>query len=244
MERFSRIRLMLGEEKFDRLRNSRVTVIGLGAVGSYATEALARGGVGRLRLVDFDVVSLANVNRQLYAMESTIGLPKVDVAATRIMDINPGAVVESLRLFAAEDTMETIVGDGPDLVIDAIDSLNPKVQVLGDLHRRKIPVLSSMGAALRRNPFAVKIGDLFDVRGCPLARLVRQRLRRQGIERGIACVYSDEPVPREALGVLSEDVYDRGRKRRIMGSLPTLTGIFGLIIAQYAITLLTEEPVC
>ena len=240
MERFTRIRLFLGEERFQKLQASSVTVVGLGAVGGHVVEGLARAGIGRLRLVDFDTVQPSNINRQILALETTIGRPKVEVARERVLDINSSCDVEALQIFAGEETMEDILIPAPDLLIDAIDSLNPKVQLLTAAHYRRIPILSSMGAALRTDPSKIQFGDLFTTRKCPLARRLRKRLRHNGIEQGIECIYSTEEVdfdyqPPERESDPANSFSDRGRARRILGSLPTLTGIFGLCLANRAI---------
>lgn len=238
MEQFLCIELLIGREKLQKLRSSSVTVIGLGAVGSYATEALARAGVGHLRLVDFDKIKPSNLNRHIYALRSTIGTPKVELASQRIRDINPSCKVEALQLFAAAETMDIILDNAPDLVIDAIDSLNPKAQVLKACYGKAIPVISSMGAATRVDPFSIRTSDLFDTKCCPLAKHLRIKLKKEGISRGIRCVYSDELRNLDAVDVesaFSEDEYKRGRKRSKLGSLPTITGIFGLIVGHKAI---------
>lgn len=248
MGRLFCIELLLGKEKVERLKKSFVVVIGIGAVGSYAVEALVRSGVGRLRLVDFDKIKETNFNRHILAIESNLGKMKVQAAQERIMQINPHCKVETLTEFAAEETMDKIVTDHPDLVIDAVDSVNPKANILEFCHRRKIPVISSMGAALRTDILGVKAGDLFKTSGCPLAQVMRSRLRRKGIQKGIFCVYSDTPVAAEVRGRLKaldlsneEEVYPRGRQRRKLGSLPTVTAAFGLTVAHYAIRYLTGD---
>lgn len=230
----------MGKEKVAQLTASSVTVVGIGAVGAYAVEGLARAGVGRLRLVDFDVIKPTNMNRHPYALLSTIGRAKVEAARDRIRDIDPACAVEPLALFAGPETFDRILDNAPDLVIDAIDSLNPKVQLLAACYTRAIPVISSMGAALRTDAFSVKTADLFDTKHCPLAQHLRQRLRRLGVGRGIVTVYSDQLqkkfVPRASPDTVpGEDTCDRGRKRQKLGSLPTVTGIFGLAIAHCAI---------
>lgn len=242
MERFLRTRRLLGEESFSRLQQRHVTVIGLGAVGGYAVEGLARAGIGSLRLVDYDIIQASNINRQVLALDSTIDRLKAEVAAERVLDINPMCRVEPMQVFVDEEAMQGLLDPQPDLVIDAIDSLNPKVGLLTTVHSRGIPVISSMGAALRTDPAKVAFADISKTYGCPLAKHVRKRLRRRGIEQGVGCVYSSEPVrftytdPEEEVESAKATEYDdRGRKRRVLGSLPTLTGIFGLIIANRAI---------
>jgi tRNA threonylcarbamoyladenosine dehydratase len=240
MERFTRIRLFLGEDRFKKLQASSVTVVGLGAVGGYVVEALARAGIARLRLVDFDTVQPSNINRQILALETTIGRPKAEVARERVLDINSSCDVEALQLFADEETMDQVLVPVPNLLIDAIDSLNPKVQLLIAAHHRRIPILSSMGAALRTDPTKIQFSDLFSTRKCPLARRLRKRLRHNGIEQGIECIYSTEEVDFDYQAPIRDDsaahsFADRGRARRTLGSLPTLTGIFGLCLANRAI---------
>lgn len=246
MERFSRTRYLLGRKKFDILQGANVTIVGLGAVGGYATEGLARAGVGKLRLVDFDTIQPSNINRQILALESSIGQAKVDAARERVLLINPECRVEALEVFAGDDTLNDILSPKPDVLIDAIDSLNPKIQLLVTAHRRSIPTFSSMGAALRTDPLQVKTGDIMSSNHCPLAKHVRNRLRRQGIEGGIECVYSTEQIhfnyagPEKTTQVANPHE-NRGRKRNVLGSLPTLTGIFGLTLANAVILHLTKD---
>lgn len=243
-DRLARIRLMLGEEKLERLKKSFIVVVGMGAVGSYAVEGLARSGVGRLRLVDFDVVRASNINRQLYALGSTLGRHKADLAAERVLDINPHCLVEKLNLFANDDTFPAILDGQPDLVIDAIDSLGPKAGLIASVVKRGLPLIASMGAALRTDPAAVRVGPIKEVVGCPLAAKVRNLLRKSGTHLDFTCVYSLEPVGelRRRRQVDPEtEFHEQGRRRAALGSLPTLTGIFGLTIANAAIGLLTAE---
>jgi tRNA A37 threonylcarbamoyladenosine dehydratase len=236
---------MIGPDKMERLSRSFVCVVGLGAVGSYATEALARSFVGRLRLVDCDEIRPTNFNRQLYALGSTLGQPKAQVAVQRVRDINPDCLTEALPLFAHEDTLDRILDGPPTLVLDTIDSVNPKVALLSACQQRGIPVLSCMGAALRRDPTKIRVGLLEHTHGCPLARQMRKRLRRRHVDLNIPCVYSQESVgnlPATAIAPEdpSEDSLKRGRPRRPLGSLPTLTGIFGLTLAHRALEILLD----
>jgi tRNA A37 threonylcarbamoyladenosine dehydratase len=231
--------MLLGEAAFTLLSNSHVAVAGLGAVGGYAVEGLTRAGVGRLTLVDFDTIQPTNINRQIMALESTMGRSKVEVAAERVSDINPACRVEPLQLFIDDEGAAEIISRSPDVIIDAIDSLNPKVQLLRACHRSTIPTFSSMGAALRTDARAIRVGDLSRSNHCPLAKRVRKRLRRDNIVTGITCVYSVEPVTfdytREIDQELLETGSDRGRKRNVLGSLPTITAIFGMVLANEVI---------
>ncbi len=238
MERFLRTERLIGKNNMEILNSSSVLVAGLGAVGSYAVEGIARLGVGSITIADFDTISRSNINRQLYALESTIGISKVTAAAERINDINPECNVLRMNLFVHKDTLKKITAYSPNLIIDAIDSLNPKIELLEYAYKNNIPVISSMGAALRTDPSKIKSGDIFDTTKCPLSKQVRKRLRNRGVGRGIDCVYSTELIdfkyrdPEEETE--NEDILKRGLKRRVLGSLPTLPGIFGLVLANMA----------
>ncbi len=245
-ERFKRIELMLGTDACERLRKASVTVVGLGAVGGYAVEGLARAGIGNLRLVDFDKVSISNINRQLLALTSTIGRTKCDVATERVLDINPDCNVEAICEFLDGQSVMDLIGK-PDIVIDAIDALNPKVDLLESAVRQEIPIISCLGAALRFDPTMIRVGTIEHVHHCPLGRTVRQRLRRRGVPVDIACVYSDEPLPKplpiapppEQLD--DDHIISRGRSRNILGSMPTITGMFGLTAANLAVRMLIDN---
>ncbi len=240
MDRFARIEKLLGHRKAAWLQARSVTIVGVGAVGGYALEGLARAGIGRIRLVDFDVVGISNINRQLHALESTLGVLKVEAAQQRVLDINPHCQVEALPLFADPDTVEKILSPTPDILIDAIDSLSSKGELLTAAYKKNIPTVSSMGAALRTDPSQIVVDDLLKTKKCPLARKLRKNLRLNGIGHGISCVYSTEEVcfdygEPEADGTGGHSPHVKGRARRLLGSLPTLTGIFGLIVANTAI---------
>lgn len=251
MERFTRIIQLIGQQSFAKLQRSSITIVGLGAVGGYALEALVRAGVGHFRLVDFDTIQPSNINRQILALTSNINRPKVDVASERAHAINPDCSIDVLSVFAAEETADEILAPRPDILIDAIDSLNPKTQLLTAAYNAEIPTISSMGAALRTDPTLIRLGDIFDSTNCPLAKHIRKRLRRRNVGRGILCVYSTEKVdfdyrmddnetPATTHATPSGTPYaDRGRRRNVLGSLPTLTGIFGLFIANQVILQLT-----
>lgn len=246
--RFARTRLLLGDQAFARLTGAHVAVIGLGAVGGHAVEGLARAGVGRLTVVDFDTIQPSNINRQILALESTIGQSKAVAARQRILEINPACRIDAVNCFADGETIGDILALHPDVVIDAIDSLNPKVQILSACHHHRVTVFSSMGAALRRDPRHIKISDIAQTSRCPLARRLRKRLRNAGITSGITCVYSTEPVdfdyqPPVGTNHADSNPAERGRSRRTLGSLPTLTALFGLILANEVILWLGRETV-
>lgn len=246
MDRFARTRCLLGEDRFALLQSRAVTVVGLGAVGGYVVEGLVRAGISNLCIVDYDTIQPSNINRQILALETTLGRPKAEVAEERILAINSKCQVKALQVFAGEDTLDQILNPKPDLLIDAIDSLNPKTQLLHGAYLRGIPIISSMGAALRTDPTLIRSGDLFSTSNCPLARHLRKRLRKRGVDEGISCVYSVEKIdfdyqmPEENEEIDTNPYANRGRKRNILGSLPTITGIFGLTIANMAIMRLSQ----
>ena len=238
---FQRTEQLLGREALSRIRRAFVVVVGLGAVGGMACEALARAGIGRLRLVDHDTIRPSNLNRQILAVRDTIGRKKTEVAENRIRSIAPDCRIETLDAFVHADTLEQVLAGGPDVVIDAIDSLNPKIELVAELIRRNQTAISSMGAALRIDPTKIRIGDLADITHCPLASFLRKRLRRRGIEPHISCVYSSEEtrlLHRDAVFPPDETevhVQKQGRRRASLGSLPTITGIFGLTAAHWVL---------
>jgi len=241
-DQFMRTRILLGDEAFERLRAARVSIVGLGAVGSFATEALSRAGIGQLTLIDSDSIEETNINRQIFALHSTIGKDKCELAAARVRDINPDCEVIAKKAFIHGDSIDTVLENNPNIVVDAIDSLNPKVQLLAGLAKRKVPVIASMGAALRTDPTAIRTGDVFTTVGCPLARLIRKRLRRLGIQDGVDCVYSTEAHMKDKWRPSEKVNSDgKGRIRNILGSAPTIPGIFGLTIAQYVIDFLISD---
>lgn len=239
-EVFSRVERLLGTDALRRLAQAQVTVAGLGAVGSFAVEALARSGVGRLRIVDFDRVEPTNINRQLYALHSTIGRSKAEIAAERIHDIAPDCLVEAIGASVNNENVLSILSPEPDVVVDAIDSVRDKVSLLCACLSRKIPVISSMGAALRSEPTFVRVGALGEVQGCPLARSVRNGLKKAGMEfsarqTGLRCVFSTEAVMKSSM----QDRCTDGTPRAL-GSLVCVTGVFGLVAAREAIRLIVD----
>jgi tRNA threonylcarbamoyladenosine dehydratase len=245
--RFSRVILAIGQENFMKLQNATVAIIGIGAVGGFATEALARSGIGHLRIADIDIVQKTNINRQLLALESTMGKPKVDVAAERILQINPSIDITPIRQFVHTDTLPDILSGGIDYVVDAIDAILPKVELLAYCFRNGIPVISSMGAAFKTRYEGIRIADISESSICPLARTIRRRLRRRGISSGVTVIYSDEAgppfiEPEEAASPETGTLTHRGRPRRILGSLCPLAGVFGLLAAHHVIWSLIESP--
>ncbi|WCJ58003.1 tRNA threonylcarbamoyladenosine dehydratase [Fontisphaera persica] len=239
--RFSRTVQLIGEAGLERLQGALVVVAGLGAVGSFATEALARAGVGRLRLVDFDRVQPSNLNRQLLALESTVGRLKCEVARERVLDINPQCRVEALAMRVEAGTVGQALEGQPDLVLDAIDTVTGKMALVMAAQARGIPLMASMGAARRRDPAQVRAGWFSEVTTCPLARHLRRRLREAGFEGDFWCIYSTEraaPLGPASRRVAGEEAVD---SRAGLGSLVTLTGLFGLRLAHEALRHLLER---
>jgi tRNA threonylcarbamoyladenosine dehydratase len=241
--RHSRTIDLVGSEGFARLRGSLVVVAGLGGVGSHAAVGLARAGVGRLRLIDFDTVSWTSLNRSAFARPADVGQPKAAALASFLAAIDFELQVEPMHLFFHDDTAERVLAGRPDFVIDAIDSVTPKLALLRGCHARGLPVVSCMGASARTDPLQLQVGDIAETRGCPLARVIRKELRHHGIERGVLCVYSLEPGRAPLEPDLEDETLRRGRVRRRLPSLSTLPGIFGYTAASLVIARLAGlEP--
>lgn len=239
----ARTRLLLGASGFDRLAASQIVVFGLGGVGSYAAEALARAGVGKLRLVDFDIIRESNFNRQLPACLDTLGRPKVEAMAERLLRVNPDLVVDAFPERFQRDNAERLLAGEIDFAVDAIDSLSAKVQLIVTCREREIRFISSMGSASRLRPDRIRVGDLFESRGCPLAKMVRKRLRRRGIKSGVPAVFSDElPILSGRSAGASGDA-GANDEEDVHGTISYMPGLFGLHCAGYVIQeLLTDIP--
>lgn len=244
MRWYSRTELLLGEDSLERLRGAKVAVFGLGGVGGFAVEALARAGVGTLRLVDHDVVSGSNLNRQIYALRSTLGQAKVDVAKARVLDINPDCHVDARREFINAESLPELLAGGFDVVVDAIDSVNSKVNLLHAANERDIFTVSSMGAGGRLEGSNAHVADLSRTRMCPLAAIIRKRLRKMGLHKGIRCVYSLEPADnkREPNPVDYVPHVGPGRERRPLGTISYMPAIFGLRVAEEVLRHLLKRP--
>jgi tRNA A37 threonylcarbamoyladenosine dehydratase len=248
MDQFDRTTRLMGSDAVEKLGRARVAVFGLGAVGSFVTEALARSGVGILRLIDFDRVEPSNLNRQLFALHSTLGRKKAEIARERVLDIHPGCHVDICDTFANADSLDTLLSPDLAVVVDAIDGLNAKVHLLVAARQMNLTVLSSMGAGGRVDPSQIRTGDISDTQVCPLARMVRRRLHRRGVFTGIRCVYSIEPparppdadlLPDEPVQTSGEGA-GHGRQRPPIGTIPWIPGIFGLTLAAEAVRIITR----
>ncbi|MGI6148847.1 MAG: tRNA threonylcarbamoyladenosine dehydratase [Firmicutes bacterium] len=192
MERFQRTALIIGEEGLDILRRSKVAVFGVGGVGGAACEALARSGIGTLILVDHDVVDITNINRQIVALESTIGRPKVGVMADRIREINPNCQVIAYQQFYAAERSADLLRPDLDFVVDAIDSVTSKIDLIVGCRKRGIPIVSSMGAGNKLDPTQLQVADISQTHTCPLAKAVRLGLKKHDITSGVQVVFSTE----------------------------------------------------
>ena len=242
---FERLELLLGPDALPRLAKARVIIAGLGAVGAAAAESLARSAVGRFVLVDFDELRASNLNRHPFAFHSTLGRPKAETAARFLRDINLEAEVIPLSVFLDAKTAPKLFADHPcDVLIDAIDSLNPKTELLLAAQQAKVPfILTCLGAARRLDPARFTAADLADSHTCPLARFLRKRLRQRGAVEGIRCIFSPEPPVEPAESVApAADFYIRGRLRPPLGSLHAVTAAAGLRAARETLRFLLEVP--
>ncbi|MDT8390868.1 MAG: tRNA threonylcarbamoyladenosine dehydratase [Lentisphaeria bacterium] len=238
-----RTTLLIGEQGSRVLAASRVAVFGVGGVGSFAAEALARSGVGTLILTDFDTVRPSNINRQIPATIDTIGALKVDAMAARLRTINPDMTILSRPVRFCQSEADTLLSTGCDFVVDAIDSLSAKVNLIHECVSREIPIISSMGSASKIRSELVRVGDLFDSAGCPLAKMVRKRLRRRGVTRGVPVVYSEElPILSGRSAGIAGDIGDHDTEGQgVHGTLSYMPGLFGLHCAGFVIQRLLAE---
>ena len=230
---FSRTEILLGESAMKKLKNARVAVFGVGGVGGYVVEALARSGVGTLDLIDNDRVSESNINRQIIALHSTVGRAKVDVAAERVKDINPNICVYAHQVFYLPETAEQFDFTQYDYVVDAIDTVSGKLALIERAKEANIPVISSMGAGNKLNPIAFEVADIQKTSVCPLARVMRRELKKRGIEH-LKVVYSkEEPLP--------SPLKDEESGKPIPGSIAFVPSVVGLILASEVIKDLIKD---
>ncbi len=241
-----RSELLLGKEALEKLADTSVAVIGLGGVGGYAAEALVRAGIGRIILCDADVISESNINRQLLAKSTNIGKAKVALAAQRAKQINPHAVVLGRELFFHEDTAEEIFALGPEVVLDAIDSLNPKLALITNALTRHIPLVTAMGAALRYDPTQIAIAPLDEVTNDRLGAKIRKGLRHRGLGAHLAevlAVYSKELPDLSGMGEPdeSEAATTRGRVRRPLGTISPVPAVLGFTVASAVLAIILAD---
>ncbi|MDY4486857.1 MAG: tRNA threonylcarbamoyladenosine dehydratase [Candidatus Limivicinus sp.] len=248
LNQFSRTQLLLGQEGMEKLFRARVAVFGIGGVGGYTVEALARSGVGTLDLIDDDKVCLTNLNRQIFATRKTVGQYKVDVAQQRILEINPKAVVHTYKTFYAPQTAEQFDFSQYDYVVDAIDTVTGKLELVEQAEKAGVPIISSMGAGNKMDPTAFEVADIYETSVCPLARVMRKELKKRGIKK-LKVVYSKEPpmTPIEDMAVSCRTncICPPGterkctQRRQVPGSNAFVPSVVGLIIAGEVVKDLT-----
>lgn len=235
-----RTELLLGADALIRLKKAKVAVIGLGGVGAYAAEMITRAGVGSLLILDSDVVNQSNKNRQLIALDSTMGKSKVDVLTARLHDINPQLEITGIKEYLTEDNVEGLLKNQKvDFIIDAIDTLSPKIALIIYAVKNQIPLVSSMGAGAKVDATKIRIKDISKSFNCPLAYILRKKLRKAGISKGFNVVFSEELPDSEAIIPVEEQ-----NKKSQVGTLSYLPAVFGCVAAQSAILHLTntEQP--
>ena len=250
INQFSRTELIFGEEALEKLANARVAVFGVGGVGGYAVEALARSGVGALDIIDNDTVALSNINRQIIALHSTIGEYKVDAAAKRILDINPNIKLKAYKTFFTPETADTFDFSEYDYVIDAIDTVVGKIELVMKAQAAGTPIICSMGAGNKLGPTAFRVADIYQTKVCPLAKVMRYELRKLGI-KSLKVVYSEEkpirPIEDMEISCRNHCVCPPGTVRKcivrrdIPGSNAFVPSVVGLIIAGEVIKYLAKN---
>ncbi len=232
-----RTELLLGAEKLDTLRKANVLVVGLGGVGAYAAEMIARAGVGRMTIADADVVAPSNINRQLVALHSTIGEQKAEILARRLRDINPDLELTVVNRYIKDDQTDALLESSPfDYVVDAIDTLSPKLALIKGCLDRDMRIVSSMGAGAKSDPTQLEIKDISKTHHCPLAHMLRKRLHKLGIRSGFRAVFSPEPM-REGAMILCEEQ----NKKSNVGTISYIPALFGIGCASVVIRDLIGE---
>lgn len=248
LNQFSRTELLLGHDNMEKLKNARVAVFGIGGVGGFTVEALARSGVGTLDLIDDDKVCLTNINRQIIATRKTIGQYKVDAAKERVLDINPDAVVNTYKTFFVPETADEFDFSDYDYVVDAIDTVTGKIMLVEAAQKAGTPIISSMGAGNKLDPTAFEVADIYKTSVCPLAKVMRRELKKRDIKK-LKVVYSKEkamtPIDDTANSCRSHCICPPGsartctQRRQIPGSTAFVPSVVGLIIAGEVIKDLT-----
>lgn len=249
LNQFSRTELLIGKENMERLKNARVAVFGIGGVGGYTVEALARSGVGTLDLIDDDKVCLTNINRQIIATRKTVGQYKVDVAKERILDINPDATVHTYKTFYMPDTADQFDFSKYDYIVDAIDTVTGKIQLVLAAREAGTPIISSMGAGNKMDPTAFEVADIYETSICPLAKVMRKELKKRGVNH-LKVVYSKEkaltPIDDMAISCRTNCICPPGtarkctQRRQVPGSNAFVPSVVGLIIGGEVIKDLTK----
>ena len=227
-----RTELLLGEDKMARLQSAHVLVVGLGGVGAYAAEMICRAGVGRMTIVDADTVQITNLNRQLPAMHSTLGMFKADVLEARFKDINPDLELKVLPVFLKDENIPDLLdADEYDFIVDAIDTLSPKCYLIYHALQRRIKIVSSMGAGAKSDITQVRFADLWDTYHCGLSKAVRKRLQKMGVKRKVPVVFSTEQADPKAVLLTDDDM----NKKSTCGTVSYMPAVFGCYLAEYVI---------
>lgn len=244
LHQFSRTELAIGPEGLDILRNSTVAVLGIGGVGAMSVEALARTGVGRIILIDKDAVDITNINRQIHALTTTIGQKKADLMVERVKLINPECEAIALNMFYTDETYEELFKYKPDFVIDASDTIIYKIHLIKECLSRGIPMISSMGAANKMDPTRFKVADISKTEMDPIARVIRQKLRKEGIKKGVKVVFSTEKPVKPRVDVTEQivpaDAPDRRKAKQPPASNSFVPPVVGLIMVSVAVQDLLE----
>lgn len=244
LNQFSRTELAIGPEGLEILKNSTVAVLGIGGVGAMSVEALARTGVGRIILIDKDAVDITNINRQIHALTTTIGQKKADLMVERVKLINPEIEAIALNMFYTEETYEELFKLKPDFVIDASDTIIYKIHLIKECLARKIPMVSSMGAANKMDPTRFKVADISKTEMDPIARVIRTRLRKEGIKKGVKVVFSTEKPVKPRVDVTEQivpaDAPDRRKAKQPPASNSFVPPVVGLIMVSVAVNDLLE----
>jgi tRNA threonylcarbamoyladenosine dehydratase len=230
-EQHNRTILLIGEENFQKLQNAHVLITGLGGVGGYAAEQITRAGIGKLTLIDADTVHESNINRQIIALNSTIGEDKTAAFEDRLKDISPEIIIHTKKVFFNDGNIEKILQDAaPDYVVDAVDTLAPKTALIKACLKLNIPLVSSMGAGGRINPEKVRIADISDTYNCGLARMLRKRLHKLNIRTGFKAVFSSEKIERDLI------IHEESRNKKTnVGTISYIPAIFGMFCASVVI---------
>lgn len=227
----TRTELILGDDGLKKLNAANVLVVGLGGVGAYAAEMICRAGVGTMTIADGDVIHASNINRQLPALKSTQGLPKAEVMGQRLKDINPDIRLTVIQEYLKDERMVEVLDIGFDYVVDAIDTLSPKIFLIYHSLQRKFPVVSSMGAGGKFNPTRISISDISETTDCSLARILRKRLHRLGIREGFTAVYSPEVIDKSKVVATNGEQ----NKASIVGTISYMPAAFGIACASVVI---------
>lgn len=240
MDEFSRTTLLIGRDALEKLHNSKVAVFGIGGVGTFVVEGLVRAGIGKLVLIDDDNICLTNINRQLHATRKTLGRPKVEVMKERVLDINPKVEVVTHQKFYLPEYADELIKDDYDYIVDAVDTVTAKIDLVINAKKKSIPVISCMGAGNKLDPTRFEVADIFNTSVCPLAKVMRKELRKRGVE-SLKVVYSKEeplkPIEREDSSCNENCICPAGSagyfrtKRQIPGSISFVPSVAGLIAA-------------